>query len=154
MSASCYTDLKEHIGHNIRCVQYGDGDNVAVECEDCHVVLLDYDKPKYIIFSPSEGYWNNEDGFVDDPDEATIFDGTSYNLPHTEKNDARWEALKPPRNTVVSFVRHVIVERSEYMTEDEIKQAAVDLYNDPPGGIDDMYVSDVNIVCIDHEEME
>jgi len=36
--------LKEHHGHKIECVVYGDEDdpaNVAVECETCHCVLFD-----------------------------------------------------------------------------------------------------------------
>lgn len=48
MSAFDYDTLKAHIGHKIVCVGYGlpeDPANVAIECEDCNEVLLDYDKP-------------------------------------------------------------------------------------------------------------
>ena len=49
MSAFDYNTLKEHIGHKIVCVGYGppgkEPANVAVECEDCCEVLLDYDRP-------------------------------------------------------------------------------------------------------------
>ena len=37
-----------HIGHKIVCVPYGDAKdpvNVALECEDCGVVLLDFNHP-------------------------------------------------------------------------------------------------------------
>lgn len=45
MSAINYEDLKEHIGHKIVCVSYGKSiENVAIECETCNEVLLDYDK--------------------------------------------------------------------------------------------------------------
>jgi hypothetical protein len=44
MSADTYKELKRHIGHKIVCVQYGEGENVAVECETCNEVLLDFDK--------------------------------------------------------------------------------------------------------------
>lgn len=44
MSAFNYESLKRHVGHKIACVSYGNGANVAVECEDCHEVLLDYDE--------------------------------------------------------------------------------------------------------------
>lgn len=47
MSAFNYNELKRHIGHDIVCVSYGDPNdpvNVAVECETCNEVLLDYDK--------------------------------------------------------------------------------------------------------------
>ena len=39
-----FDDLRNHIGHKIGCVRYGQGDevlNVALECEDCNVVLVD-----------------------------------------------------------------------------------------------------------------
>ena len=49
MSAHNYDELRNHIGHKIVCVAYGKypeiaPDNVAIECEDCNEVLLDYDK--------------------------------------------------------------------------------------------------------------
>jgi len=55
MAATDYKDLKRHVGHKIVCVEYGLTDwsglgvvdpsfNVAVECEDCSEVLLDYDR--------------------------------------------------------------------------------------------------------------
>jgi len=51
MSAYTFDDMRNHIGHKIVCVGYGDeeyvkrGDlaNVAVECEDCGMVLFDLD---------------------------------------------------------------------------------------------------------------
>lgn len=53
MSCNNYKELKEHLGHKIVCVGYGrEGEeplNVAIECEDCHEVILDFDK---------EGYFN------------------------------------------------------------------------------------------------
>lgn len=42
-----YETLKEHFGHKIVCVSYASGTehaNVALECEDCHEVLVDYNK--------------------------------------------------------------------------------------------------------------
>lgn len=38
-----YEDLKRHVGHDIVCVEYGDGVNVSIECEDCGEVIIDYD---------------------------------------------------------------------------------------------------------------
>lgn len=43
MSASCYKDLRAHVGHKLECVTYGDEHNVAIECTDCNEVLLDFD---------------------------------------------------------------------------------------------------------------
>jgi len=41
--------LSQHVGHKIVCVHYGKNGkppwkNVAIECETCNEVLLDYDK--------------------------------------------------------------------------------------------------------------
>lgn len=49
MSVNSYEELKEHVGHRIECAAYGDADdpaNVALECVDCHVVLVDFDRPE------------------------------------------------------------------------------------------------------------
>ena len=39
-----YEKLKNHIGHNIVCVAYGDDyhdpDDICIECEDCNEVLI------------------------------------------------------------------------------------------------------------------
>ena len=49
MSVYDYKSLLEHVGHKIVIVTYGrsinDSVNVAIECEDCNEVLLDYNKP-------------------------------------------------------------------------------------------------------------
>ncbi|MDD4804462.1 MAG: hypothetical protein PHN69_04740 [Candidatus Pacebacteria bacterium] len=39
-----YKKLKNHIGHEIECVQYGDGENISIECLCCNEVLIDIDK--------------------------------------------------------------------------------------------------------------
>lgn len=50
MAASSFADLFFHIGHKIVCAYYSptkkkaDAHNVALECETCHEVLLDFDK--------------------------------------------------------------------------------------------------------------
>ena len=45
-----YKDLKEHIGHSVVVVGYGpEGEepvNVAIECEDCGEVLIEFDAPE------------------------------------------------------------------------------------------------------------
>lgn len=54
MSVTNFKDLRAHLGHNIQCVGYSEQDpekhglyimNVAVECEDCNEVLMDFDNP-------------------------------------------------------------------------------------------------------------
>jgi aspartate/tyrosine/aromatic aminotransferase len=45
MSAQNYSDLIAHDGHSISIYKYYD-ENVAIECEDCFEVLLDFDKEK------------------------------------------------------------------------------------------------------------
>ena len=42
-----YEDIERHVGHDIVCVTYGkDGEvfNVAIECETCNEVIIDFDK--------------------------------------------------------------------------------------------------------------
>lgn len=45
-----YRELREHIGHDIVCVNYGtegqEPENIALECETCGCVLIDFDKPE------------------------------------------------------------------------------------------------------------
>ena len=43
MSVQNYSDLVAHKGHKVSIYTYYD-ENVAIECEDCHEVLLDYDR--------------------------------------------------------------------------------------------------------------
>ena len=47
MSVSNYHELGVHVGHAIRCVRYGDPDGspggVAVECEECKEVLIEFE---------------------------------------------------------------------------------------------------------------
>ena len=46
MAAHSYADLIQHDGHNVVIVTYGDGANVAIECDDCYTVLRDFDRPE------------------------------------------------------------------------------------------------------------
>ena len=63
MSAANFDDLIAHVGHDIVCVTYGQhpGEaeltpelsnnkfvvNVAIECNDCGCVIVDYDKESH-----------------------------------------------------------------------------------------------------------
>lgn len=58
MAAHSFDDLKVHIGHDVNVVEYqlvplfqnngryGVVWNVAVECDECGEVLLDFDRPE------------------------------------------------------------------------------------------------------------
>lgn len=52
MSSYNYFDfLSNHIGHNIRCVTYGDPNNpqdICIECEDCNTIV--FSKETYIEY--------------------------------------------------------------------------------------------------------
>ena len=39
-----YDKIRDHVGHEVVCVSYGGGVNVAVECETCGVVIIDADR--------------------------------------------------------------------------------------------------------------
>ncbi len=47
MAVSNFKELKQHIGHEVEVVSYNNEyqaiENVAIECNDCSEVLLDYD---------------------------------------------------------------------------------------------------------------
>lgn len=44
MGVYTFKDLRSHVGHKIECVCYGNPVvNVAVECETCGEVLMDFD---------------------------------------------------------------------------------------------------------------
>ena len=50
MGCHSFEDLRQHIGHRIVVVGYGnpvDPANVAVECETCNEVIMDFDSPKW-----------------------------------------------------------------------------------------------------------
>jgi hypothetical protein len=51
----CMDELLEHVGHAIECVSYGMPPmNVAIECVDCHVVLVEFDHLRREFTSATE----------------------------------------------------------------------------------------------------
>lgn len=48
MSADSFDELSRHTGHAVSVVEYveqnGNALNVAIECQNCNEVLMDYDK--------------------------------------------------------------------------------------------------------------
>ena len=45
MGVGTYDELAAHYGHRLACVYYGARRaNVAVECEDCGTILVDFDR--------------------------------------------------------------------------------------------------------------
>ena len=42
---SFYEKLRQHVGHNLTVVDYGDGLEYSVECEDCHEVIISEEHP-------------------------------------------------------------------------------------------------------------
>jgi hypothetical protein len=46
MSATTYEELLRHVGHDIETITYGSVENVAIECNTCYEVLMDYDNPE------------------------------------------------------------------------------------------------------------
>lgn len=61
-----YPDLLPHIGHKIACVGYGAGykseppDNVAIECETCGEVLIDFDFSVRNLIPPDDELFNDK----------------------------------------------------------------------------------------------
>jgi hypothetical protein len=59
LTSAGYYDLKLHVGHKIVVVGYGrdedeDFANVALECEDCGEVLVDFDQPFFFTNAKGE----------------------------------------------------------------------------------------------------
>lgn len=83
MAAHSYSELRQHIGHNIEVVAYGDPDepaNVAIECITCNEVLMDYDAPEerqetYVIHSP-HGLWTGNGWGT--PEQARQYNNPDY----------------------------------------------------------------------------
>ena len=51
MGAHTFDELRAHVGHEINCTRYGTDKetlNVAIECETCHEVIVDYDCPEVV----------------------------------------------------------------------------------------------------------
>ena len=49
MSATNFEELSWHVGHDVEVVTYQRGGhvyNIAIECNDCGTVLVDFDNPK------------------------------------------------------------------------------------------------------------
>lgn len=48
MDLDTYESLREHAGHEIKCVPYGDGrrpDSIALRCETCNIALISHQRP-------------------------------------------------------------------------------------------------------------
>lgn len=60
MGAWNYKMLRQHVGHNLVCVMYGDEANVAIECEDYNEVLLDYDNED--VIKQGKKYYDEYEG--------------------------------------------------------------------------------------------
>ena len=87
MSVYDYDSLKQHIGHNIVCVSYGNDRNVSLECEDCNEVLLSYDKEE------------KKDFLVICPECQEMFDVEEWNLSTFNNNyDENYNALALDEN--------------------------------------------------------
>lgn len=43
MSVQNYNDLADHYGHSLDVVIYGNQANIAIECENCNEILIDFD---------------------------------------------------------------------------------------------------------------
>ena len=58
MSSSNFEELSWHVGHDVEVVKYekaGHIFNIAIECNDCGTVLLDFDNPKNAYLGKKNG---------------------------------------------------------------------------------------------------
>ena len=47
MAVFDYYGLLAHVGHSFECVVYGDKQNVALACNDCHEIIIDFERPDF-----------------------------------------------------------------------------------------------------------
>jgi|UPI000585ADAE hypothetical protein len=47
MAVFDYHDLLAHVGHSFECIVYGDKQNVALACNDCYEVIINFDRPDF-----------------------------------------------------------------------------------------------------------
>lgn len=58
MSANNFEELSWHVGHDVEVVRYarsGHTYNIAIECNDCGTVLLDFDNPNNAYLEQNNG---------------------------------------------------------------------------------------------------
>lgn len=83
MAVHSYSDLRQHIGHNLEVIAKGDPDcpeNVAIECITCNEVLLDYNAPEevsepYVVHGPN-GLWTGNGWGT--PEQAKQYENPDY----------------------------------------------------------------------------
>jgi hypothetical protein len=87
-----FEDLRQHIGHKIACVRYGKGDecrNVALECETCGTVLIDFDRPFSLVEEE-----DHEDDNIKIFHSITSPDGERHFIDHSPYERISEEALE------------------------------------------------------------
>jgi cytidine deaminase len=47
MAVFDYHGLLAHVGHSFECIVYGDEQNVALACNNCHEVIIDFNRPDF-----------------------------------------------------------------------------------------------------------
>lgn len=117
--------LSHHVGHNIVCVMYGETNdtqalcNVAIECETCGEVLIDYDNPE--LEEPNTqpdidpAYYCpicNSQGEPHDSDFGEEGGSRKFRCTN-EKCEAAWEALYN-----VDFVQSEVYDEGNFNKED------------------------------------
>jgi hypothetical protein len=72
MSVSTFSELNEHAGHNVQVNRYIDNSdgqivNVAIECMNCNIVLMDFDSrvEENIILEPADA-WGEDPEYTRD----------------------------------------------------------------------------------------
>lgn len=79
MSVQNYEDLANHYGHSLNIAIYGKNKNVAIECENCNEILLDFDNEEVNTLHSNKDpmLMNNEEfrEFIKDmnPDYADVW---------------------------------------------------------------------------------
>lgn len=73
-----YNGIRGHVGHELMCVEYGEGENVAIQCETCGEILVEENRPEFhydptrhaIVDDEGTAYAYMSDDFAADTGEA------------------------------------------------------------------------------------
>lgn len=60
------SEIKDHVGHELQCSSYGNGDNYTIECVTCATILFEWDK-----HFDEDGEYETDDPMVFSLDLAT-----------------------------------------------------------------------------------
>lgn len=127
MAVSSFSDLEAHVGHEVKVVRYGNralrlNENVAVECVECHEILIDYDYEDELHAQRGKHLLQR----MSDVGENDIFDDGTKDIVMTLRDDetckvGRWLCATAdptyPDNISYAVCDTLVAARARFMAE-------------------------------------